>query len=149
MEQREGRIDRLGRALKESSPIYYLLVKDVYEYGNDGITLALATLVAASIAAASITAQRGTQPGGAHSAGHYCKRADVPISARETRAHSCTCKYSCSTDAEGTRGAELLRFCRKNNRRCTCHVEEPCHAQGGLVDMDWTLLVVRRPRAPH
>ena len=31
MEQREGRIDRLGRALKEPSRIYYLLVKDTYD----------------------------------------------------------------------------------------------------------------------
>ncbi len=31
MEQREGRIDRLGRALKESARIYYLLVKDTYD----------------------------------------------------------------------------------------------------------------------
>jgi superfamily II DNA/RNA helicase len=31
MEQREGRIDRFGRALKEPSQIYYLLVKDTYD----------------------------------------------------------------------------------------------------------------------
>jgi len=31
MEQREGRIDRLGRALKEPARIYYLLVKDTYD----------------------------------------------------------------------------------------------------------------------
>jgi len=31
MEQREGRIDRLGRALKEPAQIYYLLVKDTYD----------------------------------------------------------------------------------------------------------------------
>ena len=31
MEQREGRIDRLGRALDEPARIYYLLVKDTYD----------------------------------------------------------------------------------------------------------------------
>lgn len=31
MEQREGRIDRLGRALKEPARIYYLLVKNTYD----------------------------------------------------------------------------------------------------------------------
>jgi hypothetical protein len=31
MEQREGRIDRLGRALKEPARVYYLLVKDTYD----------------------------------------------------------------------------------------------------------------------
>jgi hypothetical protein len=31
MEQREGRIDRLGRVLKEPARIYYLLVKDTYD----------------------------------------------------------------------------------------------------------------------
>jgi hypothetical protein len=31
MEQREGRIDRLGRALKEPARIYYLLVRDTYD----------------------------------------------------------------------------------------------------------------------
>jgi hypothetical protein len=31
MEQREGRIDRLGRALKEPTRIYYLLVRDTYD----------------------------------------------------------------------------------------------------------------------
>lgn len=31
MEQREGRIDRLGRALTEPARIYYLLVKDTYD----------------------------------------------------------------------------------------------------------------------
>src|SRR5574341_453853 len=31
LEQREGRIDRLGRELKEPARIYYLLVKDTYD----------------------------------------------------------------------------------------------------------------------
>ena len=31
MEQREGRIDRLRRALKEPARIHYLLVKDTYD----------------------------------------------------------------------------------------------------------------------
>jgi len=82
--------------------------------------------------------------------GHYCKRADVPISKSETSAHPCSCKYSCSVDDEGnvmeSESSECQAFCKKNGRRCTCHVEEPCPgtAKGNAVmDMDGTVVAVR------
>ena len=85
--------------------------------------------------------------------GHYCKRADVPISKSETSAHPCSCKYSCSIDDEGnvmeSESSECQAFCKKNGRRCTCHVEEPCPgtAKGNaLMDMDGTVIAVRAHR---
>jgi hypothetical protein len=82
--------------------------------------------------------------------GHYCKRADVPISKSETSAHPCSCKYSCSVDDEGnvmeSESSECQAFCKKNGRRCTCHVEEPCPgtAKGNAVmDMDGTVVAMR------
>jgi hypothetical protein len=86
--------------------------------------------------------------------GHYCKRADVPISKSETSAHPCSCTYSCSVDEEGnvteSESSACQAFCKKNGRRCTCHVEEPCPgtAKGNAVmDMDGTVVAVRvRPK---
>jgi hypothetical protein len=83
--------------------------------------------------------------------GHYCKRPDVAIGPRETRAHHCDCKYSCSIDENGAvvehEAPECLSFCHLNGRRCTCHVEEPCDPKrGGLVDMDGNLIAVSRNR---
>jgi hypothetical protein len=80
--------------------------------------------------------------------GHYCKREGVPIGRTETRAHSCSCKYSCSLDEDGTivehESADCLAYCHVNKRRCTCHVEEPCDPKGGgLTDMDGHLVAVR------
>jgi len=88
--------------------------------------------------------------------GHYCKRADVPISKSETSAHPCSCKYSCSIDDEGnvmeSESSECQAFCKKNGRRCTCHVEEPCPGTGkgnAMIDMDGTVIAVRVPhKAP-
>lgn len=85
-------------------------------------------------------------------AGHYCKRSDVTISPRETRAHSCDCKYSCTTDSDGNivehESPNCLAFCHVNNRRCTCHPEEPCPKDGGhdnaLMDMDGRVVAVTR-----
>lgn len=83
-------------------------------------------------------------------AGHYCKRVGVPIGPREKSAHSCDCKYSCSIDKDGNvsehEDSACLAYCHKDNRRCTCHVEEPCEPKGGLVDMDGRLVGVARRR---
>jgi hypothetical protein len=83
--------------------------------------------------------------------GHYCKRPDVPISANETHAHSCACRYSCSVDEQGNvsehESPNCLAFCHLNGRRCTCHVEEPCERPGnGLMDMNGRVLAMRRLR---
>ncbi len=80
---------------------------------------------------------------------HYCKRSDVAIGPRETRAHHCDCKFSCSLDENGDvvehEEPSCLAFCHKNGRRCTCHVEEPCEPKGnGLTDMDGHVIAMRR-----
>ena len=85
--------------------------------------------------------------------GHYCKRSDVTIGPKETRAHPCECKFSCSLDENGDiiehEAPSCLAFCHKNGRRCTCHVEEPCEPKGNaLVDMDGHVVAVRRERRP-
>jgi len=90
-------------------------------------------------------------------AGHYCKRADVTITAKETRAHPCSCKYSCSLDENGDvvehEEPSCLAFCHKNGRTCTCHVEEPCEPKGNaLMDMDGRVVASRfesHAQAPH
>ena len=65
---------------------------------------------------------------------HYCKRVGVRITERETRAHACDCKYSCSIDESGHviehEAPTCLAYCHKDGRRCTCHVEEPCESGG-------------------
>lgn len=84
-------------------------------------------------------------------AGDYCKRVGVPITARETHAHACDCKYSCSVDADGnvseTDGEKhptCKSYCSKDGRRCTCHVEEPCDMRGNaLADMNGAVVAVR------
>lgn len=85
--------------------------------------------------------------------GDYCKKAGVPISQRETRAHSCTCTFSCTVDEHGTvverEDASCQAFCHKNGRRCTCHVEEPCPGDGrgnARMDMDGRVVAMRRHR---
>ena len=93
--------------------------------------------------------------------GHYCKRPDVPISPRETRAHHCDCTYACTVLPDGTvveTGGEhaspdnegrggCLSYCQKNGRTCTCHVEEPCEAgQHALADMTGQLVAVPKGR---
>ncbi|HKB11291.1 MAG TPA: hypothetical protein VKD69_11565 [Vicinamibacterales bacterium] len=84
--------------------------------------------------------------------GDYCKKAGVPISPRETRAHSCKCTFSCTVDANGNvverEDASCQAFCHKNGRRCTCHVEEPCPGSthgNAMADMDGHVVAVR----PH
>lgn len=82
--------------------------------------------------------------------GHYCKRPDVPITPRETRAHHCTCKYTCSVDEHGNvsehEDTQCLAYCHLNGRRCTCHVEEPCLKAGSnaLMDMRGHVVAIRR-----
>lgn len=73
--------------------------------------------------------------------GHYCKKSTVKISPTEKNAHPCDCKYSCSVDEHGTvtehESTDCLAYCKKNNRRCTCHIEEPCDVKGhALMDMN-------------
>jgi hypothetical protein len=83
--------------------------------------------------------------------GHYCKRSDVPIGPRETKAHPCDCKYSCSVDENGVvterESSSCLAYCHKNGRRCTCHPEgDPsvtCTTGNGLIDMDGQVVAVR------
>lgn len=77
--------------------------------------------------------------------GDYCKRVGVTITPRETHAHACDCKFSCSLDEDGNivehESPECLAFCHLHGRRCTCHVEEPCDPHGnGLMDMDGHVL---------
>ena len=73
---------------------------------------------------------------------HYCKRSDVRITPRETRAHPCDCKMTCTVDAQGNvtmhESSNCMAYCEKNGRKCTCHVEAPCPKEGGnaLMDMD-------------
>jgi len=85
--------------------------------------------------------------------GHYCKRADVPITKNETRAHPCGCTYSCTVDP-GTgivterESDDCMAFCKRNARRCTCHVEEPCATPGhgnAWMDMDGRVVAVLKP----
>jgi hypothetical protein len=85
--------------------------------------------------------------------GHYCKKVGVPIGARETRAHPCDCKFSCTVDQDGKivehEDASCQAFCTKNGRRCTCHVEEPCPGTGdgnAQIDMDGRIIAVRQRR---
>ncbi len=73
--------------------------------------------------------------------GDYCKRVGVRIGPRESRAHSCDCKFSCTIDEHGAvvqhEDASCQAFCEKNGRRCTCHVEEPCPgSEPGNAQMD-------------
>jgi hypothetical protein len=82
--------------------------------------------------------------------GHYCKKADVPITAHETRAHPCDCSFTCTVDANGNvvthEDAKCQAFCHKNGRRCTCHVEEPCPGSkdgNARMDMDGHVVAVR------
>lgn len=83
-------------------------------------------------------------------AGHYCKRPDVAIGPRETKAHHCGCEYSCSVDAQGNisehESETCLSYCHANGRRCTCHVEEPCVGKPGnaLMDMDGRVIAMKR-----
>jgi len=85
-------------------------------------------------------------------AGHYCKRPDVTITPRETHAHHCDCKFSCSVDEEGNivehEAPNCLAYCHLNGRRCTCHTEEPCEGEGkhgnALMDMDGHVVAVKR-----
>ena len=79
--------------------------------------------------------------------GHYCKLAGVPIGPKETRAHSCDCKYSCSIDEHGNvsehESPNCLAYCHLNGRRCTCHPEDPCPIEGhdnALIDMDGNIV---------
>jgi hypothetical protein len=81
--------------------------------------------------------------------GHYCKKMGVPISASETRAHSCECTFSCTVDDDGNivehEDSTCQAFCHKNGRRCTCHTEEPCPGSDrGNARMDMDGKVVRR-----
>lgn len=82
-------------------------------------------------------------------AGHYCKRSNVRITRSETHAHPCDCKYSCSVDEHGNvtehESVDCLAYCRRNGRRCTCHVEEPCDVKGHAL-MDMHHHVVALPR---
>jgi hypothetical protein len=85
--------------------------------------------------------------------GHYCKKVGVPIGPRETHAHPCDCKFSCTVDAEGRiterEDASCQAFCHKNGRRCTCHVEEPCPGTdhgNARVDMNGRVVAVRGRR---
>jgi hypothetical protein len=82
--------------------------------------------------------------------GHYCKRADVPITKNEKSAHPCNCTYTCSIDEEGNvaerESSDCQAFCKKNGRRCTCHVEEPCPGSShgnARMDMDGAVVAVR------
>lgn len=87
-------------------------------------------------------------------AGDYCKRVGVPISPRETHAHSCDCKYACSVDEngevhefDGEKHPSCKSYCSKDGRRCTCHVEEPCDIKGdALMDMDGHVVAVKARR---
>ncbi len=83
--------------------------------------------------------------------GHYCKHEGVPIGPTETRAHSCACSFACSVDEDGNvteqESPNCLAYCHVNNRRCTCHVEEPTKCEGSpqaqaWVDMDGRLVAV-------
>ena len=83
--------------------------------------------------------------------GHYCKRSDVTITPRETRAHHCDCKMSCTVDeatGEVTTHETIncMAWCEKNGRRCTCHVEEPCPKEGdnALMDMYGHVVAMRK-----
>ena len=82
--------------------------------------------------------------------GDYCKRVGVRIGPRETRAHSCDCKFTCTIDEQGAvvqhEDATCQAFCEKNGRRCTCHVEEPCPGsdQGNArMDMEGQVVSVK------
>src|SRR5262245_65899488 len=61
--------------------------------------------------------------------GHYCKRADVPISKSETSAHPCSCKYSCSIDDEGNvmegESRQCQAYCKKHGPRRIADVDVP------------------------
>jgi hypothetical protein len=84
--------------------------------------------------------------------GHYCKRADVTITARETHAHPCSCTMSCTVDEQGAvtthESSSCMAYCEKNGRRCTCHVEEPCPKDGhnALMDMRGRVVAMARRR---
>lgn len=83
--------------------------------------------------------------------GHYCKREGVPIGPTETRAHSCACTFACSVDEEGNvteqESPNCLAYCHVNQRRCTCHVEEPANCDNparahAWIDMDGRLVAI-------
>ena len=83
---------------------------------------------------------------------HYCKRVGVTIGPKETRAHSCDCKYSCTVNAQGEivehESPGCLSYCHVNGRKCTCHVEEACPDghHNALMDMDGRVVSVQRIR---
>ena len=86
--------------------------------------------------------------------GHYCKRPDVAIGPRETRAHHCDCTMSCTVDEQGNvtthESSNCMAYCEKNGRRCTCHVEAPCPKEGSnaLIDMDGHIVAMALRKRP-
>lgn len=90
--------------------------------------------------------------------GHYCVSRVVfeenqrRAHGRSTNAHPCDCKMVCHFNEQGeqveSEESGCLAYCHVNNRKCTCHTEEPCpgaHPDATAYrDMDGTIVAVLR-----